>query len=99
MAQVIAAGWALPAVLLARAAVGLGEGVVLPAMSNLMATRVPTSWRATALGIVYSGFHSGKSSVEPSVHDGHCRAGMIMPWHLTIGTAGSDCVAPLYLSD
>lgn len=57
--QVVAAGWALPVVLLARAAVGFGEGVVLPAMSNLMATRVPTSWRATALGIVYSGFHSG----------------------------------------
>ncbi|KAK9810585.1 hypothetical protein WJX73_002419 [Symbiochloris irregularis] len=57
--QVVAAGWALPAVLLARAAVGFGEGVVLPAMSNLMATRVPTSWRTSALGIVYSGFHTG----------------------------------------
>ena len=55
----VAAGWALPAVLMARAAVGLGEGVVLPSMSNLMATRVPTSWRASALGFVYSGFHSG----------------------------------------
>ena len=59
-AQVVAAGWALPAVLAARAAVGLGEGVVLPSMSNLMATRVPTSWRATALGLVYAGFHSGE---------------------------------------
>lgn len=60
--QMVAAGWALPAVLLARAAVGFGEGVVLPSMSNLMATRVPTSWRASALGLVYSGFHSGQSS-------------------------------------
>ena len=58
--QVVSAGWALPAVLACRALVGLGEGVVMPAMNTIMATRVPAAWRSSALGVVYSGFHAGR---------------------------------------
>jgi len=49
----------LAAALLARAAVGLGEGVALPSMSSLVARHVPPSSRATALGASFSGFHCG----------------------------------------
>ena len=41
---------------------GLGEGVALPAMNNLVATYVPRSAKARALGLAFSGFHSGKST-------------------------------------
>ncbi len=54
-----AAAHSLGAVLAARAAVGLGEGVALPAMSNLVATRVAPRARATALGLVFAGFQAG----------------------------------------
>ena len=49
----------LAAALLARAAVGLGEGVALPSMSSLVARHVPAASRATALGASFSGFHCG----------------------------------------
>ncbi|KAK9831670.1 hypothetical protein WJX74_005307 [Apatococcus lobatus] len=52
-------GWTLPAVLTARAFVGLGEGASMPAMNNLMATRVPPQQRASAIGTAFTGFHSG----------------------------------------
>ncbi len=52
-------GLTLPAVLAARAMVGLGEGVALPSMNNLVAVNVPPARRATALGTAFSGFHSG----------------------------------------
>ncbi|CAG9465270.1 unnamed protein product [Pedinophyceae sp. YPF-701] len=58
-APVAAAGLSLPAVLAARAAVGLGEGVVLPSMNALVARLVAPSRRATALGACFGGFHSG----------------------------------------
>lgn len=54
-----AAGLTLPAVLAARFLVGFGEGVALPSMNNLVATRVPRARRATALGACFMGFHSG----------------------------------------
>jgi len=54
-----AAGLTLPAVLFARSMVGLGEGVALPSMSNLVATAVPRDMRATALGGSFTGFHLG----------------------------------------
>jgi MFS family permease len=54
-----AAAHSLGAVLAARAAVGLGEGVALPAMSNLVATRIAPRARATALGLVFAGFQAG----------------------------------------
>ena len=54
-----AAGLTLPAVLAARAAVGLGEGVALPSVTALITAHVPPGARATALGATFAGFHSG----------------------------------------
>jgi predicted MFS family arabinose efflux permease len=56
---VAAAGMTVPAVLAARCAVGLGEGVALPAMNSLVAGHVPGKSRATALGLCFGGFHAG----------------------------------------
>jgi predicted MFS family arabinose efflux permease len=39
---------------------GLGEGVALPSMNNLVASHVPPSAKARALGMCFSGFHSGE---------------------------------------
>ena len=58
--QVAAAGCTLPAVIAARALVGLGEGVALPCMNSLIAVNIPPARRATALGTAFSGFHSGE---------------------------------------
>jgi MFS family permease len=55
----VAAGVVLPAVLAARFLVGFGEGVALPSMSNLMATRIAPAARATATGAVFFGFQAG----------------------------------------
>lgn len=57
--QLVGAAAVLPLAIAARVAVGLGEGVALPAMNNLIATTVPLEGRATALGQVFSGFHTG----------------------------------------
>lgn len=54
-----ALGITLPAVLASRFLVGLGEGVALPSMNNLMATRIPKAQRATALGMSFMGFQTG----------------------------------------
>ena len=56
----VAAGLALPALLAARAALGAGEGVALPAMNSLIADHVPPGARATALGASFCGFHAGE---------------------------------------
>lgn len=56
---VAAAGLTLPAVMLARGMVGLGEGVALPAMNNLVANNIPMARRSTALGGCFTGFHTG----------------------------------------
>lgn len=66
--QVAAAGWTLPAVMLARGMVGLGEGVALPAMNNLVANNVPPARRSTALGGCFTGFHTGQ--VKPQTPPG-----------------------------
>lgn len=50
-----AAGLALPAVLFARTMVGLGEGVALPSMNNLVATHIQRERKATALGGAFTG--------------------------------------------
>ena len=42
-----------------RIVVGLGEGVALPSMNNLVAT-LPKSLRSTGLGVAFTGFHSGQ---------------------------------------
>ncbi|KAL4434256.1 hypothetical protein ABPG75_000697 [Micractinium tetrahymenae] len=54
-----AAGLTLPAVLASRFLVGFGEGVALPAMNNLIARNIHSSRKATALGNVFTGFHTG----------------------------------------
>lgn len=54
-----ALGITLPAVLAVRFLVGFGEGVALPSMNNLIATRIQPAQRATALGMCFMGFHSG----------------------------------------
>ncbi|KAL4424918.1 hypothetical protein ABPG77_009647 [Micractinium sp. CCAP 211/92] len=54
-----AAGLTLPAVLASRFLVGFGEGVALPAMNNLIARNIHPSRKATALGNVFTGFHTG----------------------------------------
>ena len=46
--------------MLARGLVGLGEGVALPAMNNLVANNVPPARRSTALGGCFTGFHTGQ---------------------------------------
>lgn len=52
-------GIVLPAVLLSRFLVGLGEGVALPSANNLMARNISLSKRASAFGGMFTGFHSG----------------------------------------
>lgn len=54
-----AAGGTLGAVMICRAAVGLGEGVILPSMSSLLAVSIPPSQRSSALGNAFTGFHAG----------------------------------------
>ncbi len=58
------AGLLLPAVLAARFMVGFGEGVALPSMNNLVARNIPPARRATALGTIFGGFHSGECEVH-----------------------------------
>eukprot|EP00775_Hariotina_reticulata_P012650 gene12650-12778_t len=41
------------------AAGGLGEGVALPSMSNMVAAHVPPAAKARALGMSFTGFHTG----------------------------------------
>jgi ACS family sodium-dependent inorganic phosphate cotransporter/ACS family sodium-dependent inorganic phosphate cotransporter-like MFS transporter 9 len=38
---------------------GLGEGVALPSMNNLVSAHVPPSAKARALGMSFTGFHTG----------------------------------------
>lgn len=41
---------------------GLGEGVALPSMSNMVAAHVPPSAKARALGMSFTGFHTGEGA-------------------------------------
>jgi MFS family permease len=45
----------LPVLLFCRAAVGLGEGVSMPCIQNLVACNVPHSKKPRSLALVYSG--------------------------------------------
>lgn len=40
-----------------RSLVGLGEGVVLPSVTNMLAQRVPPARRASSVGAAFAGFH------------------------------------------
>jgi ACS family sodium-dependent inorganic phosphate cotransporter len=54
-----AAAASLPALLLCRAVMGLGEGVALPCMNNITARWVPKHERSRAVAACMTGFQSG----------------------------------------
>eukprot|EP00897_Mesotaenium_endlicherianum_P009932 jgi/Mesen1/8968/ME000056S08380 len=54
-----AAGHSLGALLAVRVVMGLGEGVALPCMNNMMARWMPRMERARAVGACFAGFHLG----------------------------------------
>ncbi|MEW5304178.1 MAG: hypothetical protein WDW36_006809 [Sanguina aurantia] len=55
----IAASMGLPALLAARALMGIGEGVAMPAMNNMLSRWVPIKERSRSLALVYSGMFMG----------------------------------------
>uniref|UniRef100_A0A0C9RW65 TSA: Wollemia nobilis Ref_Wollemi_Transcript_9588_2211 transcribed RNA sequence n=1 Tax=Wollemia nobilis TaxID=56998 RepID=A0A0C9RW65_9CONI len=55
----VAAKIGLPALLLVRACMGIGEGVAMPSMSNLLSRWIPVEERSRALALVYSGMYLG----------------------------------------
>ncbi|XVF33312.1 hypothetical protein REPUB_Repub17cG0157700 [Reevesia pubescens] len=55
----IAAKIGLPFLLIMRALMGIGEGVAMPAMNNLLSKWIPVSERSRSLALVYSGMYLG----------------------------------------
>jgi ACS family sodium-dependent inorganic phosphate cotransporter len=55
----LAAKMGLPVLLTARACMGIGEGVAMPAMNNLLSRWVPVGERSRSLALVYSGMYTG----------------------------------------
>lgn len=55
----LAASLGLPVLLVMRACMGVGEGVAMPAMNNLLSRWVPVGERSRSLALVYSGMYSG----------------------------------------
>nr|GLL33375.1 sodium-dependent phosphate transport protein 1, chloroplastic [Ipomoea trifida] len=55
----IAAKLGLPFLFVVRAFMGIGEGVAMPAMNNLLSKWVPVSERSRSLALVYSGMYLG----------------------------------------
>ncbi|CAH9097098.1 unnamed protein product [Cuscuta europaea] len=55
----IAAKVGLPFLLVMRAFMGIGEGVAMPAMNNLLSNWIPVSERSRSLALVYSGMYLG----------------------------------------
>ncbi|KAL6203376.1 hypothetical protein ACLB2K_027076 [Fragaria x ananassa] len=55
----IAAKLGLPFLLVVRAFMGIGEGVAMPAMNNILSKWIPVSERSRALALVYSGMYIG----------------------------------------
>ncbi|XP_077215074.1 sodium-dependent phosphate transport protein 1, chloroplastic-like isoform X3 [Tasmannia lanceolata] len=55
----IAAKLGLPFLLVTRAFMGIGEGVAMPAMNNILSKWIPVSERSRALALVYSGMYLG----------------------------------------
>ncbi|KAF5451621.1 hypothetical protein F2P56_026712 [Juglans regia] len=55
----IAAKIGLPFLLTMRAFMGIGEGVAMPAMNNILSKWIPVSERSRALALVYSGMYLG----------------------------------------
>jgi len=61
--QALGAALAFKMIVASRIVVGLGEGVALPSMNNLVAT-LPKSLRSTGLGVAFTGFHSGSFPLQ-----------------------------------
>lgn len=55
----IAARIGLPYLLVMRAFMGIGEGVAMPAMNNIISKWIPVSERSRSLALVYSGMYLG----------------------------------------
>ncbi|XP_070680859.1 ascorbate transporter, chloroplastic-like isoform X4 [Malus domestica] len=55
----IAAKISLPFLLIMRAFMGIGEGVAMPAMNNILSKWIPVSERSRALSLVYTGMYLG----------------------------------------
>ncbi|KAL3530858.1 hypothetical protein ACH5RR_010180 [Cinchona calisaya] len=55
----VAAKLGLPFLLVTRAIMGIGEGVAMPAMNNLLSRWVPVAERSRSLALVYSGMYLG----------------------------------------
>nr|DAD18948.1 TPA_asm: hypothetical protein HUJ06_020411 [Nelumbo nucifera] len=55
----LAAKVGLPFLLIMRAFMGIGEGVAMPAMNNILSKWVPVSERSRSLALVYSGMYLG----------------------------------------
>ncbi|XP_044491914.1 ascorbate transporter, chloroplastic [Mangifera indica] len=55
----IAARIGLPFLLTMRALMGIGEGVAMPAMNNMLSKWIPVSERSRSLALVYSGMYLG----------------------------------------
>lgn len=55
----IAARLGLPYLLAARACMGIGEGVAMPAMNTMLSRWVPVQERSRSLAMVYSGMYAG----------------------------------------
>ncbi|OIT07332.1 PREDICTED: ascorbate transporter, chloroplastic [Nicotiana attenuata] len=55
----IAARMGLPFLLVVRALMGIGEGVAMPAMNNMLSKWIPVSERSRSLALVYSGMYLG----------------------------------------
>ncbi|KAB5540901.1 hypothetical protein DKX38_013875 [Salix brachista] len=55
----VAAKVGLPFLLVVRAFMGIGEGVAMPAMNNILSKWVPVSERSRSLAFVYSGMYLG----------------------------------------
>lgn len=55
----LAASSGLGVLLLARALLGIGEGVAMPAMNNMVSKWVPKTERSRSLSLVYSGMYLG----------------------------------------
>ncbi|KAL3693921.1 hypothetical protein R1sor_007572 [Riccia sorocarpa] len=59
IATPLAAKIGLPALFFVRACMGVGEGVAMPAMNNLLSRWVPVEERSRSLAFVYSGMYLG----------------------------------------
>lgn len=55
----VAAKMGLPYLLVVRAFMGIGEGVAMPAMNNLLSKWIPVAERSRSLALVYSGMYLG----------------------------------------